>query len=65
MARVLTASRVRVPCRPRSGCSTAFMIVTGVVLLLPGLCALIYGLSLVYWTSGPYFPLFLIGVLAC
>jgi hypothetical protein len=37
---------------PRSGCMTAFMIVCGIILLLPGLCALLFGgLSL----SEPHF----------
>jgi uncharacterized membrane protein HdeD (DUF308 family) len=36
----------------RSGCLTAFMAVSGVILLLPGLCALLFGgLSL----SEPHF----------
>lgn len=28
---------------PRSGCLTAFMVIIGIILLLPGLCALIFG----------------------
>ena len=31
------------PPEPRSGCLTAIMIVVGCILLLPGLCALMYG----------------------
>jgi len=31
------------PPAQRSGCMTAFMIVAGIILLLPGLCALIFG----------------------
>ena len=31
------------PPEPRSGCLTAFMILVGIVLLLPGLCALLFG----------------------
>jgi hypothetical protein len=27
----------------RSGCLTAFMVIVGIILLLPGLCALIFG----------------------
>lgn len=27
----------------RSGCLTAFMVISGVILLLPGLCALLFG----------------------
>ncbi|PDT89595.1 hypothetical protein CO669_15055 [Bradyrhizobium sp. Y36] len=28
---------------PRSGCLTAFMAISGIILLLPGLCALLFG----------------------
>ena len=31
------------PPAPRSGCLTAFMVIGGVILLLPGLCAIIFG----------------------
>ncbi|MGL3212032.1 hypothetical protein [Bradyrhizobium sp. BR 1433] len=31
------------PPSPRSGCATAFMVLFGLVLLLPGLCALLFG----------------------
>jgi hypothetical protein len=31
------------PVPQRSGCLVAFMIVAGIILLLPGLCALIFG----------------------
>jgi hypothetical protein len=29
----------------RNGCLTAFMVIGGVILLLPGLCALIFGIG--------------------
>jgi hypothetical protein len=29
----------------RSGCLTVFMIIAGLILLLPGLCAIIFGFS--------------------
>jgi hypothetical protein len=29
----------------RSGCLTAFMVVVGIILLLPGLCALFFGFA--------------------
>jgi hypothetical protein len=29
----------------RNGCLTAFMVIVGVILLLPGLCALIFGVG--------------------
>jgi hypothetical protein len=32
-----------VPPTPRSGCLTALMVIGGVILLLPGLCAIIFG----------------------
>ena len=31
------------PPPPRNGCLTAFMALVGIVLLLPGLCAVIFG----------------------
>jgi H+/Cl- antiporter ClcA len=31
------------PPSPRSGCLTGLMILVGIVLLLPGLCALLFG----------------------
>lgn len=31
------------PPSQRSGCLTAFMVITGLVLLLPGLCSLVFG----------------------
>jgi hypothetical protein len=49
---------------PGSGCSTAFMMIAGAILLLPGLCSLIYGLDLIHFYSGPYFSLFLGGLLS-
>jgi len=30
------------PSQQRSGCRTAFMVIIGIILLLPGLCALIF-----------------------
>jgi hypothetical protein len=30
---------------PRSGCLTAFMVIVGIILLLPGLCALVFGVG--------------------
>ena len=31
------------PPAQRSGCMTAFMVIAGIVLLLPGLCSLLFG----------------------
>ena len=31
------------PREQRSGCLTAFMVLAGIILLLPGLCALLFG----------------------
>ncbi len=31
-----------VPPQQRSGCTTAFMVIAGIILLLPGLCALLF-----------------------
>jgi hypothetical protein len=36
---------VETPPPPRNGCLTAFMVLVGVVLLLPGLCAAIFGVG--------------------
>ena len=33
------------PTPPRNGCLTAFMVIVGIVLLLPGLCAIIFGVG--------------------
>ena len=33
------------PPPPRNGCLTAFMVIIGIILLLPGLCALIFGVG--------------------
>jgi hypothetical protein len=32
----------------RSGCLTAFMVIFGIVLLLPGLCAALFSVSAIY-----------------
>ena len=34
---------VPTPDQARSGCLTAFMVISGIILLLPGLCALLFG----------------------
>jgi hypothetical protein len=33
------------PPQPRDGCLTAIMVLVGIVLLLPGLCAVIFGVA--------------------
>jgi hypothetical protein len=33
------------PPPPRSGCITAFMVLFGLILLLPGLCAILFGVG--------------------
>ncbi len=33
------------PPPPRGGCLTAFMVIVGIILLLPGLCAIIFGVG--------------------
>jgi len=35
------------PAERRHGCATAFLILFGIVLLLPGVCALIFGANMV------------------
>jgi uncharacterized membrane protein HdeD (DUF308 family) len=53
------------PSRPqRSGCLTAFMILAGVVMLLPGLCALIFGaMALTDSNWADFMPLVMLGLL--
>ncbi len=41
------------PLEQRNGCATAFMIVVGIILLLPGLCALIFAGAAVIERSFP------------
>ncbi len=53
------------PSPGRSGCLTALMVVVGVILLLPGLCAVIFGgigLSQPHFDSG-FMPFVLMGLL--
>ena len=53
------------PPLPRSGCLTAFMVLVGIVLLLPGLCAVIFGvgsLTQSQYDSG-FTPFILFGLL--
>jgi hypothetical protein len=33
------------PPPPRNGCLTAFMVIVGIILLLPGLCAIIFAVG--------------------
>jgi hypothetical protein len=35
----------RAPPPQRNGCLTAFMVLVGIILLLPGLCALVFGVG--------------------
>ena len=42
------------PPMPRNGCLTTFMILVGIILLLPGLCAVIFGVGSL--TSSRYDP---------
>ena len=43
------------PEQARSGCATAIMVVIGIILLLPGLCALIFG-SMALTDKGGHVP---------
>jgi hypothetical protein len=49
---------------PGRGCSSVFMMIVGAILLLPGLCSLIYGLDLIHFYSGPYFSWFMAGMVS-
>jgi hypothetical protein len=48
------------PPQQRSGCAEALLLVIGIILLLPGLCALLIALG----TPGHLDPLVLLGLLA-
>ena len=53
------------PPPPRGGCLTAFMAIVGFILLLPGLCAVIFGgmaLTQPHFDSG-FMPLIVVGLL--
>ena len=53
------------PPPPRSGCLTAFMAIIGIILLLPGLCAVIFGgiaLTQPHFDGG-FMPFILVGLL--
>ena len=54
------------PPPPRSGCLTAFIVIVGVVLLLPGLCALVFGAGSLFSSSydSGFTPFILFGLLA-
>lgn len=41
------------PFRQRSGCATAVMVIFGVILLLPGLCALLFSAAAITERSFP------------
>ncbi|MGY4401185.1 hypothetical protein [Bradyrhizobium sp. USDA 3315] len=55
------------PPSPRSGCATAFMVLFGLVLLLPGLCALLFGFGVLSESKTDPSILFLIllGLAVC
>ncbi|MGY4475093.1 hypothetical protein [Bradyrhizobium sp. USDA 3364] len=48
----------------RHGCATAFMVIFGIILLLPGLCALIFGVTMLSETrfDGAFAALVLLGL---
>jgi uncharacterized membrane protein HdeD (DUF308 family) len=49
---------------PRDGCLTAIMVIVGIILLLPGLCALIFAAgSLGSRSDSGFAPLILLGLL--
>ena len=53
------------PPQPRNGCLTAFMVLAGIVLLLPGLCAVVFGAGNLF-SSHPdsgFTPFILVGLL--
>ena len=51
---------------PRHGCLTALMVVVGIILLLPGLCALIFGVGSLTSRGGfdsGFVPFILVGLM--
>jgi len=53
------------PPQRNGGCLTAFMVIFGVILLLPGLCALIFGVAALtqpHFDSG-FMPFIVVGLL--
>ena len=51
-----------VPPAGRNGCLTALMAIAGVILLLPGLCAVISGAASLYNLQSDFIPLVLAGL---
>jgi hypothetical protein len=53
------------PPPPRHGCLTAFMVLVGIVLLLPGLCAVIFGVASLSQSrvDSGFMPFVIIGLL--
>jgi hypothetical protein len=49
-----------VPPSQRSGCATAFMVLFGLILLLPGLCAILFGVGAISSSSPDPALLFLV-----
>ena len=55
-----------VPPPPRHGCLTALMVIVGIILLLPGLCALIFGVGSLTSRGGfdsGFVPFILVGLI--
>jgi hypothetical protein len=54
------------PLPPRNGCLTAFMVIIGIILLLPGLCALVFGVGSLTSPGGfdsGFVPFILVGLI--
>jgi len=54
------------PPQPRDGCLTALMVIIGIILLLPGLCALIFGVGSLTSPGGfdsGFMPFILVGLM--
>jgi len=50
------------PPPPRSGWMTAFMLIAGIILLLPGLCAVIFGAASLYSLQSDFMPFVVVGL---
>ncbi|MDA9502218.1 hypothetical protein [Bradyrhizobium sp. CCBAU 11357] len=52
------------PPPPRSGCATALMVIFGVILLLPGICALIFVADSSFHLDSRFVPPLVLALLA-
>jgi len=49
--------------QPRNGFLTVLMVIAGIIMLLPGLCAVFFGVASLHDSNSDFMPLILIGLL--